>query len=106
MEKKNKIITASLVIGLLVCVLLLFANIEALVSKERENSKMTILSLDNYQVGQMVESGDFMLLNRKTNTIDYCIKDSLSKTIYLQIMKVDQLTYNQYFDKNKPKEKK
>jgi len=104
MQKKDKFIWTGIAIVLLGLIIMAAMNIGALVDTARESSKMTTLSLDNYQVGYMIESGDFMLWNRKTNTIDYCIKDSLSKTIYLQIMKVDQLNYSQYFEK--PKEKK
>jgi len=105
MQKKDKILIA-LILIVIVWIVGLFINISGTFSGGNNNlNKMTTLSLDNYQVGYMIESGDFMLWNRKTNTIDYCIKDSLSKTIYLQIMKVDQLNYNQYFEKSKEKKK-
>jgi len=99
---KNSII----VVLILIILILLFPYAASLFEgNDKTTNNTKILSLDDYQVGYMIETGDFMLLNRKSNTIDYYVLDSLSKTIHLQIMKIDQLNYNQYFDKTK-KEKK
>lgn len=99
---KNSII----IVLILIILILLFPYAASLFEgNNKTTNNIKTLSLDDYQVGYMIETGDFMLWNRKSNTIDYCIKDSLSKTIHLQSMKIDQMNYNQYFEKTK-KEKK
>ena len=99
---KNSII----IVLILIILILLFPYAASLIEgNDKTTNNIKTLTLDDYQIGYMIETGDFMLWNRKSNTIDYCITDSVSKTIHLQIMKIDQMNYNQYFEKTK-KEKK
>jgi hypothetical protein len=100
MQTKNGIIV---VLSVIILVLLFPMAASFFEGNNKPEHMVKVLSLDDYEVGTMIETGDFLLLNRKSNTIDYCIKDSLNKTIHLQIMRMEQMSYNQYFDNKKEK---
>jgi len=100
MQTKNGIIVVLLVI---ILVLLFPLAASLFEGNNKPEHAVKVLSLDDYEVGYMLETGDFLLLNRKSNRIDYCIKDSLNKTIHLQNMKVEQMEYEKYFDKKEKK---
>ncbi|GJQ43920.1 MAG: hypothetical protein JETCAE03_34180 [Ignavibacteriaceae bacterium] len=91
----------TIIIFLLIVIAFLLFPYAASLIEGNEQIKMKTLSLDDYEVGQMIETGDFMLWNRKTNEIDYCVKDSLSKVFHFQIMKTEQKNYDAIFDKKK-----
>jgi len=101
-KAKNSIIVF---LSLIILVLLFPYAASLFEGNNKEGHKITVLSLDDYEVGTMIETGDFLLLNRKSNTIDYCIKDSLNRVMHLQTVKNEQTQYDQYFDKKK-KEKR
>jgi len=100
--QKKKIIWGVIAIVCALILLISYTYHLYLVDLESKNATIT-LSLADYQVGQLIESGDFILWNRKTGHIDYCIKDTLNRAMHFQTMKIDQMKYDQYFNKTKEK---
>jgi len=87
------------IIAILILLVLLLAipYVAPLFEKQDAIKNIPILSLEQYEIGYLIESDDIILLNRDTRIIDFFIDSSLS----IEIIRMPQKNYEKSMGEKK-----